>query len=240
MTTHVAILLPRYLSLILAGRKTIESRLTRSKRPPFGCVAAGDVIYFKRSGGPYQAKAVVERVRYFSNLTPAGVRQIHRQFGSLIGGEPAYWQSKSTSRYATLIWLKNVQPVHAGPAIPSSGWQAWWVLKDSASTKSSAPPAASTAHFQITLTAGALRNRYIRLPRALADALRHRPLRLDLPTGAQIATEVTTKNILRYRAWGDLFRLFGVKPNHPVHFVRQAPNRYRVLFTTRPLSGTRA
>ena len=65
MPVHVAILMRRYLDLVLAGRKTIESRLTRTSRAPYEQIHAGERIYFKVSAGPFMATAVVYAVTCF-------------------------------------------------------------------------------------------------------------------------------------------------------------------------------
>jgi len=49
---HVAILKPGYIQAILAGTKTIESRLTKTAQPPYGKVVTGERLYLKASGGP--------------------------------------------------------------------------------------------------------------------------------------------------------------------------------------------
>lgn len=130
MATHLAILHKRYLDAILEGRKTIESRLSSTRRAPFGCVRAGDVVYFKESGGPVRALARVTRVRSTSDLTPERIDSLRREHGGAIGAGRAYWASKQTSRYATLVWLKGAaalgEEASAIP-VPRSMGHAWFV-----------------------------------------------------------------------------------------------------------------
>ena len=59
---HLAILKRAYLNLILAGEKTIECRLTRMAKPPFGVVKKGQRIYLKESSGPVRAVARAGKV----------------------------------------------------------------------------------------------------------------------------------------------------------------------------------
>lgn len=129
---HIAILKPKYCRLILSGEKTIECRLTKTRREPFGMVAAGDVIWLKRVSGVIVGRAVAERVVSFAGLTPEGVDQIREQHDGEIMGEETYWGAKSDSRYGTLIWLVEPRPVgqseapdwkNATPRGTGSGWR---------------------------------------------------------------------------------------------------------------------
>lgn len=131
---HVAILHRRYLDLILLGVKTVESRLLRTRRTPYGMVRTGERVYFKESGGPFRATAVAGRVVHLGALTPADVRRLARQFEGEIRGGAAYWRSKSTARVATLVWLTQVRPIAFGPGVDGlPQWrprQGWCVLPD--------------------------------------------------------------------------------------------------------------
>ena len=69
MNHHLAILKKQYLDAILAGRKTIESRLYQTKQKWLSQVNTGDKIFLKASSGPVMATAIVDKVKYFENLT---------------------------------------------------------------------------------------------------------------------------------------------------------------------------
>jgi hypothetical protein len=49
---HLAVLVEPYLSLILEGKKTIESRFSVNRHAPFEQVGKGDIIILKKSSGP--------------------------------------------------------------------------------------------------------------------------------------------------------------------------------------------
>src|SRR5688572_27369686 len=104
---HIAVLLKPYLDLILRGRKTIESRLTHQARDPYERIEPGECIYFKISAGPYGATATAEHVIFEDNLTPKRISEIRRDYNDRICGDAAFWNWKRTSRFATLIWLKD-------------------------------------------------------------------------------------------------------------------------------------
>lgn len=126
---HVAILHRRYIGAILAGEKTVESRLSRTRRDPYGTVRPGDTIYFKASGGGYLAIARVRRVEHRGGLTPSGVRALRLEINQGVCATHAYWHSKRHSRYATLIWFDSVRATDRGPSIGRLYGSAWLLLK---------------------------------------------------------------------------------------------------------------
>lgn len=48
---HIAIMVEPFLSYVLNGKKTIESRINKTKSAPYGKVSRGDIVFLKRSGG---------------------------------------------------------------------------------------------------------------------------------------------------------------------------------------------
>lgn len=126
---HLAILHARYIDAILLGDKTIESRLSRTRRAPFGIVHKGDIIFFKESGGPVRARARVKRALFLDDLDEAQVARVRDRYNADIGGDDAYWQSKRDARFASLIWLVSAAPLAAADSInvPASNGHAWFV-----------------------------------------------------------------------------------------------------------------
>lgn len=100
---------------ILHGQKTIESRWYKVKYAPWNRIRAGEIIYFKNSGEPVTISAVVDRVLYFSDLTPEKVEEILAQYGHDDGIEeermPEFFERFKDKRYCMLIFLKDVQAV---------------------------------------------------------------------------------------------------------------------------------
>ena len=128
MRKHLAILKRPYLDAILDGSKTIEARLTRTKRQPFGQVDAGDFVYLKQSSGPVCATAVVVDVKSYENLDSPQIAEIKKFYNKQICGNEAYWQSKSNSRYALLVWLKDIKKIRP-VNITKKDQRAWIVLR---------------------------------------------------------------------------------------------------------------
>lgn len=127
MRKHLAILKKPYLNAILEGSKTIESRLTKTKRQPFDQIDIGDMIYLKQSSGPICATAKVASVKIYENLNSSEIAEIKKLYNKQICGSDGYWQSKSDSRYALLVWLKDVKRV-SPVNITKKDQRAWIVL----------------------------------------------------------------------------------------------------------------
>ena len=96
-------------------QKTIESRWYNVKYAPWGRISSGDTIYFKNTGEPITIQAEVEKVLYFSDLTPERVQTILEAYGKGIGIEeadiPTFIEKFKYKRYCILIYLKHAQHI---------------------------------------------------------------------------------------------------------------------------------
>jgi hypothetical protein len=129
MANHLVILKKPYLDAILAGRKIIESRFSKTRPYAFGHVRVGDKLFFKQSSGPVCATAKVKSVRNYENLTPAQIIGIKEQYNRDILGSDEYWRSRNDNRSGFLVWLgevKTIPPVR----INKKDWRAWVVLTE--------------------------------------------------------------------------------------------------------------
>lgn len=114
---HVAIMKKswRLIPRILSGGKTIETRWYKNKSAPWDRIKLGDTVYFKDSGGPVYAKAVVGKVEQFDNLTSQKINQIRNKYSEEIGLTERdltdfedFFEGK---KYGILVWLKNAEKV---------------------------------------------------------------------------------------------------------------------------------
>ena len=128
MSKHIAILNKKYIDLILSGKKTIESRITKYNLPPYKTIALNDTIYFKQSSGPFLAKAKIKNILFLDNLTHAKINNIHKKYNKQICATPDYWLTKKHARYATIIFLKNIQPHTKSIPFEKSYGKAWFTL----------------------------------------------------------------------------------------------------------------
>jgi len=215
---HVAILKPEYIRDILAGRKTIESRFTKTNQPPYGRIEAGERLFLKASGGPFMATALASNVQSWPDLTPPRMREIEKRFRAAIGGDDAYWQSKRDSRFATLIKLGDVQPINAGPAYKVAYMKAWYVLDEALSPVR-----------DYVITGGAIRNRYACIPGAAkSKKLSTCKISLTLPDGETVVTQLARGNMLHWRGWGPVYDAANAEPGDRVRFIAISKACYRV------------
>jgi hypothetical protein len=101
---HLAIFAEPFLSHVMEGRKTIESRFSRVRCAPFGAVRPGDVILLKKVGGPVCGITLAQEAWYF-DLTRGRLDAIRAQYGHRICADDTFWEARQDATYATLIEL---------------------------------------------------------------------------------------------------------------------------------------
>lgn len=129
MNYHLVILKKPYLDLILSGRKTVELRLTRARRPACGRVSTQDRLFLKASGGPVCATAVVADVKYYEDLSPERIVGIKQRYHKQIGGVDAVWQSMMDCKSGFLVWLCDVRRIEP-MRIDKKDLRAWVLLTE--------------------------------------------------------------------------------------------------------------
>jgi hypothetical protein len=126
---HLAIFVEPYLTWILEGKKTIESRFSINKCAPYKKISEGDIILFKRSGGPICGISIVSNL-WFYNLDPASWKEIKQEFtAGICAQDPSFWEQREKASYATLIKLKNVKAT-TPISITKKDRRGWVVLLD--------------------------------------------------------------------------------------------------------------
>jgi len=108
---HLAVMVEPFLSYMLEGRKTIESRFSVKRTAPFNRIHPGDVILLKKAGGPVVAICLA-RDTWFYRLDPDSWRTIKEDFASYIcAQDPGFWQERERASFATLIKVVRVTPI---------------------------------------------------------------------------------------------------------------------------------
>jgi hypothetical protein len=107
---HLAVLVEPYLTYILDGRKTVESRFSVNRNAPYEQVCRGDLIVLKRSSGPVVGFCRVSHV-WFYRLLPDTWPEIERFASALCMDDSEFWQSKKAASYATLMRIEDVTRV---------------------------------------------------------------------------------------------------------------------------------
>lgn len=121
---HVAVFVEPFLTAVLDGRKTMESRFALTRQPPYDCVDDGDLILLKRSGGPVVGIAEAGATRSYQ-LSPTIVRRLREQYADqLFACDDAFWSARKDKNYATLIEIKDRTEVDA-LSIPKRDRRGW-------------------------------------------------------------------------------------------------------------------
>jgi ASCH domain len=122
---HLAIFIEPYLELVLAGKKTIESRFSANRCPPYNAVKKGDLLLLNRSGGPVVGVATVGQVWSY-DLDPESWSLIRNHFAEqLCITDPQFWASKEGASYATLMRVEcalRIEPIPVSKETVEAGW----------------------------------------------------------------------------------------------------------------------
>jgi hypothetical protein len=128
---HLAIFNEPFLSLIINGKKKIESRFSMNKITPFMKVRKGDIVILKESGGLVTGAFIAGDVKYINNLDKIILKKIENDYGELICSnyDKNFWENRTKARYVSLIEVKNVKRLKPFKSEKNdrSGWS---ILKD--------------------------------------------------------------------------------------------------------------
>ena len=129
MKRHLAIFKGDGGEKILTGKKTIESRFSKRKDPPFGLISSGDLVYIKPSGKDVIGQFKVKKVIFFDGLGIGEIREIRQRWGEELAVDESYWKGKENSRYGTLIFIGESSRYITSPVkIPKKDLRGWVVL----------------------------------------------------------------------------------------------------------------
>ncbi len=121
---HLAIFAEPFLSKVLSGEKTIESRFSRNRCAPYGEIFDGDVILMKEVAGPIRGLALARR-SWFCDLTIEPIERVRIEFGAGIGAADDFWAAREDALYATLIELD--EPTAIAPVACDKRDRRGWV-----------------------------------------------------------------------------------------------------------------
>ena len=105
MKKHLAIFKGSAAEDILTGKKTIDSRFSKSKIAPYGQVSKGDLVYIKPSGKEIIGQFRVKKVIFYDGLIQQDLEQIKTTYNQAIATDNSYWQSKQQSKYGSIIFI---------------------------------------------------------------------------------------------------------------------------------------
>lgn len=103
---HLAVFHEPFLTLLLQGSKTIESRFSVNRIAPYGSVARDDLILLKRSSGPVAGIALAGEPGFYQ-LDAEAWRTIRARFAAAIcAPDENFWEQRAGARYGTLIPIR--------------------------------------------------------------------------------------------------------------------------------------
>lgn len=130
MTKHLAIFKGEAGELIISGKKTVESRFSQRKNPPFGVISSGDLVYIKPSGKDPIGQFKVKKVFFMDGLVPTDIKEIQLRYGRKIVADKEYWEAKKDSRFGTLIFIGECDPFITSPIKTTKKDLRGWVVLD--------------------------------------------------------------------------------------------------------------
>ena len=113
-TIHVAVMAEPFLTFLLEGKKTIESRFSKHAIAPYRQIKPGDLVLVKRTGGPVTGYFTVGKVLELQ-LGRTSLERIKTDYGSAICADASFWEAQQNKRYATLITVQDVHSMHPIP-----------------------------------------------------------------------------------------------------------------------------
>ncbi len=129
MKKHLAIFKGTGGELILDGKKSVESRFSKRKDPPFVQVAVGDLVYIKPTGKDIIGQFRVKKVIFYDGLNPVDIKEIQLKYGKEVAVEDEYWDKRTGSKYGTLIFIGDSSRFITSPVkIPKKDLRGWVVL----------------------------------------------------------------------------------------------------------------
>lgn len=120
---HLGVFTEPYLTYMLEGKKTIESRFSKNKILPYNQINKNDIVIVKKSSGNVVAYFTIKEVIFY-NLSITPISEIKAKYNEQLYVDESFWISKKSSKYATLIIIDNLvklNPFH----INKKGMQTW-------------------------------------------------------------------------------------------------------------------
>lgn len=123
---HLGIFSEPYLSLMMDGIKTIESRFSKNKIAPYNRISKKDIVIIKKSSGNVIGYFTIKEVLFF-DLKTTSINDIRKKYEKELCVNDEFWDNKKNSNYATLLIIDKIfslEPFH----IDKKGMQTWIIL----------------------------------------------------------------------------------------------------------------
>lgn len=123
---HLGIFSEPYLTYMLKGKKTIESRFSKNKIAPYNQITKDDIVIIKKSSGNVVGYFTIKDVLFF-DLRKVSINEIKSKYNNELCVDEAFWINKRNSNYATLIIIDKLFKLDAFH-ITKKGMQTWVIL----------------------------------------------------------------------------------------------------------------
>lgn len=124
---HLGIFSEPYLTYMLEGKKTIESRFSKNKIAPYNKITKDDIVIIKKFSGNVLGYFTIKDVLFF-DLNTTSIDEIKLNFNKQLCVDETFWNNKKNSNYATLIIIDKL--VKLNPfSVKKRGMQTWIKLK---------------------------------------------------------------------------------------------------------------
>lgn len=120
---HLGVFTKPYLTYMLEGKKTIESRFSKNKILPYNQISKDDIVIVKKSSGNVVAYFTIKEVLFF-NLNETSIDEIKTKYSKQLCVDESFWLSKRNSNYATLIIIDKIVKLNSFH-IDKKGMQTW-------------------------------------------------------------------------------------------------------------------
>ncbi len=128
MKKHLAIFSNGLGEMILSGQKTVESRFSKTKMPPFGEVSAGDLVYIKPTGQDLIGQFKVKKVIFYDGMDVTDLKDIQERYGQEIAADKSFWQKHQGAKFGTLIFIGQTTKFLTSPIKITKKDQRGWVV----------------------------------------------------------------------------------------------------------------
>lgn len=123
---HLGIFSEPYLTYMLEGKKTIESRFSKNKIAPYNKITKDDIVIIKKSSGNIIGYFTIKDVLFF-DLRITSIEKIKDKYEKQLCVNESFWNNKKDSNYATLIIIDKIIELESFH-INKKGMQTWVVL----------------------------------------------------------------------------------------------------------------
>jgi len=109
---HLAVFAEPFLSHVLSGRKTLESRFSRCRISPFDEISPGDVILMKEVAGPIRGLALAQYTWFFGPRS-SSIGTLRRRFATGLCADDGFWEEHRDAVFATIVQV--AEPTEIAP-----------------------------------------------------------------------------------------------------------------------------